>query len=156
MSNFFKTSIAVFILILSIPKFGSAQCVTTTINAQAGTGPSTVVCAGQCASLTATVVPPPNATTTYSYSSVTYSTFPYFGGSNVFNTASDDLWSDSINIGFNFCYFGQSYNKLLVGSNGEITFDLTRANQPESWICTQILPNNIEHPGNTICGAYRD
>ncbi len=137
MINFLKNSIAVFILFLLLPKLGSAQsCIIPSINAQAGTGPSTVVCAGQCAALTATMVAPPRSTTTYSVEAVTYSTMPYLGGNNVFSTSSDDLWSDSINIGFNFCYFGNTYRKLLVGSNGEITFDLTRANQFESWVTT--------------------
>ncbi|MBK7666110.1 MAG: gliding motility-associated C-terminal domain-containing protein [Sphingobacteriaceae bacterium] len=157
MTNFLKSSISIFLLLVALSKQGSAQsCIIPSINAQAGTGASTTVCSGQCAALTATMVAPPRSTTTYSVGSVTYSTMPYFGGNNVFSTSSDDLWSDSISIGFNFCYFGNTYNKLLVGSNGEITFDLTRANAPESWVTTAILPNAIEHPGNTICGAYRD
>ncbi len=157
MKNFFKNSICFFALFALIQQHASAQaCFTPSINAQVSTGPTTVVCAGQCANLTASVIPPPNSTTTYSFASVSYSTAPYFGGNNVFSTSSDDLWSDSINIGFNFCYFGNTYKKLLVGSNGEITFDLTKANSFESWVTTAILPNTIEHPGNTICGAYRD
>ncbi|MBP7808227.1 MAG: gliding motility-associated C-terminal domain-containing protein [Bacteroidia bacterium] len=157
MTNFIKSSIAIFLLLVALSKQGSAQsCIIPSINAQAGTGASTTVCSGQCAALTATMVAPPRSTTTYSVGAVTYSTMPYFGGNNVFSTSSDDVWSDSINIGFNFCYFGNTYRKLLVGSNGEITFDLTRANSFESWVTTAILPNTIEHPGNTICGAYRD
>ena len=157
MTNFLKSSISIFLLLVTLSKQGSAQsCIIPSINAQAGTGPSTIVCAGQCANLTATMVAPPRSTTTYSVGAVTYSTMPYFGGNNVFSTSSDDLWSDSISIGFNFCYFGNTYSKLLVGSNGEITFDLTKANGFESWVTTAILPNTIEHPGNTICGAYRD
>jgi len=157
MTNFLKSSISIFLLLVSLSKQGSAQsCIIPSINAQAGTGASTTVCSGQCANLTATMVAPPRSTTTYSVGAVTYSTLPYFGGNNVFSTSSDDVWSDSISIGFNFCYFGNTYRKLLVGSNGEITFDLTRANTPESWVTTAILPNTIEHPGNTICGAYRD
>lgn len=156
MINFLKNSISLFILLVLLPKVNSAQCVTTTINAQAGTGPSTTICSGQCANLTATIQPPPNSTTTYSVGSTTYSTMPYAGGNNVFASSADDLWSDSISIGFNFCYFGNTYNKLLVGSNGEITFDLSLANSPEQWITNQVLPNLVEHPGNTICGAYRD
>lgn len=156
MNRFFKFYYFVFALIMILPKFGSAQCVNPSVNAQVATGPSTTICSGNCANLTASVVPPPNATTSYSVASVSYSTHPYVGGSNVFATSSDDLWSDSISIGFNFCFYGQSYSKLCVGSNGEITFDLSKANTFESWITTQILPNLTEHPGRTICGAYRD
>ena len=132
MKNFFKNSIYFFVLLATLQKQASAQaCFTPGINAQVGTGPSTVICAGQCANLTATLIPPPNSTTTYSVASVSYSTLPYFGGNNVFSTSTDDLWSDSISIGFNFCYYGNTYKKLLVGSNGEITFNLAFANAPD-------------------------
>lgn len=156
MNRFFKLYFLFFVLLLLLPKFGASQCINPSINAQVATGPSTTVCSGNCANLTASVVAPGNATTSYSVASVSYSTHPYVGGSNVFATSSDDLWSDSISIGFDFCFYGQTYKKLCVGSNGEITFDLSRANTFESWVTTQILPNLVEHPGRTICGAYRD
>src|SRR5574343_300822 len=156
MTSFLKKSLIALTWLFLVPEFAFSQCINPSVNAQAGTCPSTLVCAGQCANLTATAVPPNNATTSYSVAPVTYSTLAYFGGNNVFPTASDDVWSDSINIGFDFCYFGNTYKKLVVGSNGEITFNLSKANQPETWVTTQVLPNLTEHPGNTICGAYRD
>ncbi|MDX2172751.1 MAG: gliding motility-associated C-terminal domain-containing protein [Bacteroidota bacterium] len=157
MINFLRINIFIFIILIALPKSGFSQaCVTPSINAQVGTGPTTVICLGQCANLTASVVPPQNSTTTYSVASIAYTTFPYSGGNNAFASSLDDTWSDVIDIGFNFCYFGNNFNKLVVGSNGEITFDQSVANTPESWVCSTILPNLIEHPGNTICGAYRD
>ena len=157
MINFFKNCAFFLVLIIVFQNQAYSQaCFTPSINAQAGTGPSTVICAGQCANLTATVVPPSNSTTSYSVASISYSTFPYSGGSNAFASTLDDTWSDVIDIGFNFCYFGNNFNKLVVGSNGEITFNLASANSPESWVCSAILPNLVEHPPNTICGPYRD
>jgi gliding motility-associated-like protein len=125
-----------------------------TINAQAGTGASTTICLGQCANLTATVVPV-KATTSYSVGSIGYNPYPFSGGTAAIGNI-DDLWSSTINIGFNFCYFGNTFNQLLVGSNGEITFDVSVANGAESFAVNNVLPNLIEHQGNTICVAYRD
>lgn len=124
------------------------------INAQAGTGASTTICSGQCAALTATVVPV-NATSSYSVGSITYSPFAFTGGTLAIGEV-DDVWSSPINIGFNFCYFGSTFNQLLLGSNGEITFDLSLAAGPEFFSVNQTLPDITEHPVNTICGAYRD
>ncbi|MES2514817.1 MAG: gliding motility-associated C-terminal domain-containing protein [Bacteroidota bacterium] len=124
------------------------------INAQAGTGASTTICSGQCASLTATIVPV-KSTSSYSVGSIPHSPFPYSGGTAAIGNI-DDLWSPVVNIGFNFCYFGNTFNQLLVGSNGEITFDVSLANGPENFSTNIILPNVSEHPGNTICVSYRD
>jgi len=121
------------------------------INAQAGTGASTTICSGQCANLTATVVPV-LATTSYSVGAATYAPFSYTAGAVAIGNV-DDVWSNTINIGFNFCYFGNTFNQLLIGSNGEITFDLTSSGGPEYRDITSILPDLTLHSPNTICAA---
>ncbi len=150
----FKNCILAIGTLLILSKNVSGQCIT---NPSISAGPNTVICNGTCANLSASVIAqPPNATTTYTVGSVPFSTFPFTGGNNAFSSSVDDTWSDLIDIGFNFCYFGQSYNKVVVGSNGEITFNQAMANLPENWPITAVLPNLVDHPGNTICGAYRD
>ncbi|MBA2614120.1 MAG: hypothetical protein H0U95_19315, partial [Bacteroidetes bacterium] len=151
----FKIVIQFFALVFLMQTAGYSQtCPTPTINAQAGTGPSTTICSGQCANLTATVVPV-NSTTSYSVASIPYAPFPYAGGISSVGPI-DDIWSPVLNIGFNFCYFGNNFTQLLTGSNGEITFNLANANLGENFSVNNLLPNLIEHPGNTICGPYRD
>lgn len=149
----FTKAFRVLLLVVSLQQTLFSQ-ICPGINAQAGTGASTTICSGQCAALTATVVPV-NATTTYSVGSITYSPYAFTGGTAVIGNV-DDVWSNAINIGFNFCYFGNTFNQLLLGSNGEITFDLLSAVSSESFLVTQTLPNTVDHPVNTICGAYRD
>ncbi len=149
----FTKAFQVLLLVVTLQQTLLSQSCPT-VNAQAGTGASTTICSGQCASLTATVVPI-NATTTYSVGSITYSPYAYTGGTAVIGNV-DDVWSSPVNIGFNFCYFGSTFNQLLLGSNGEITFDLLSAVSSESFLVTQTLPNTVDHPVNTICGAYRD
>ncbi len=39
----------------------------------------------------------------------------------------DDNYSQAISIGFNFCFYGASYNKLVIGSNGILSFDTSYA-----------------------------
>ena len=151
----FNFLVPILALFITFQTAGYSQtCPAPSINAQAGTGPSTTICSGLCANLTASVVPV-NSTTSYSVSAIPYTPFPYAGGTSPVGPI-DDVWSGVLNIGFNFCYFGNNFNQLCVGTNGEITFNLASANQNESFPVTAILPNLTEHPGNTICGAYRD
>jgi len=126
---------------------GAPAC--PTINA----GTYTAVCQGACVPLTSTLVTN-NQTTTYNVAAIPYA--PYgFVGTQVLN-GTDDLWSGTSPIGFNFCYYGTAYNQMVIGSNGQITFDLTQAGAYNGWSITTALPNVIDLPANTICGAFRD
>ena len=149
----FSRTITVILCYLISSQFIIAQTCPS-ITAMAGTSTNTTICLGQCASLTASVTPV-KSTTTYSVTSIPHNPYPYSGGSPAMGNV-DDLWSPIINIGFNFCYFGNTFNQLVIGSNGEVTFDLSRANSPENYSINAVLPNTIEHPVNTICVAYRD
>jgi len=40
---------------------------------------------------------------------------------------SDDNWSGSIAIGFPFSFYGATYNNLLIGANGTVTFNTAQA-----------------------------
>ena len=111
------------------------------------------ICQGSCAPLTANVVTN-NQTTSYNVAAIPYAPYP-FTGTQVLN-GMDDLWAGVTPIGFNFCYFGTSYSQIVIGSNGEITFDVTQANAYNGWSITAALPNITDLPANTICGAFRD
>ncbi len=138
---------AFFLPVMTAFPQGAPAC--PTINA----GTYTNVCQGACVPLTSTVVTS-NQTTSYNVGPIPYA--PYgFVGTPVLN-GTDDLWSAVSPIGFNFCYYGTSYSQMVIGSNGQITFDLTQANGYNGWSITMPLPNTIDLPGNTICGAFRD
>ncbi|MBB1140815.1 gliding motility-associated C-terminal domain-containing protein [Myroides sp. WP-1] len=49
--------------------------------------------------------------------------FPFFGGSMVPLTI-DDEWSGIIDLGFDFCFYGNTYDKVLISTNGAITFSI--------------------------------
>ena len=69
----------------------------------------------------------------------------------------DDVWSPTVNIPFNFCFYGNTYNSCLIGSNGVLTFDLVN-NSPggyNSWAFSNNLPST-SLTLNTIFGVYHD
>lgn len=49
--------------------------------------------------------------------------FPFFGGDMVTLTE-DDEWSDRIDLGFDFCFYENTYNQILISTNGTITFSI--------------------------------
>jgi gliding motility-associated-like protein len=124
------------------------------IDAQVATGPSTNVCNGQCATLVASLTPI-NQTNTYVVTSIPYYSYPYAGGTLAVNNV-DDGFGPLITLPFNFCYWGNSYNQLVVSSNGYLNFNAANANGFSNWFISSPLPNTIDLPGNSICGPFRD
>lgn len=113
------------------------------------------VCANPCATLTATVADIPQLPTSYAVASIPYSPFTYIGGTPVL-VGQDDLWSDPVQLGFNFCYFGNTFTQAAIGANGEISFSQS-SKAGEYYIINEGIPSSsLSHPKNTICAAYRD
>jgi gliding motility-associated-like protein len=141
-----------FILLFSLSTImlRSQGCFTITA------GTNTTICQGACATLTAAISSSVLATTSYSAQSIPHTPFPYTGGTNAFAFATDDIWSQPINIGFNFCYFGTNFTQCVVGSNGQISFSTALAGGGNGFNVTTALPSLTDLPGNTICGAFRD
>jgi len=78
-------------------------------------------------------------------------------------TNTDDFWSGATvttpyTLPFNFGFYGTNYDKLTVGSNGVLSFNL--AYQTLGNICPYVFPNNIPDAGapikNAIFGVYQD
>ncbi|MGG5507138.1 MULTISPECIES: gliding motility-associated C-terminal domain-containing protein [unclassified Myroides] len=93
--------------------------------------------------------------------------FPFIGGDMVDLTI-DDEWSKRIALGFDFCFFDQSYNSVLISTNGAITFSIADEveggrYQPESfssWFFDQPIPFASEEENapflNAIFGVMQD
>ena len=113
-------------------------------------------CDDDCTQLTATYLQT-GQTTNYSVTGIAAnSPFPNTGGTSV-SVNTDDVWSDAINLPFDFCFYGQNYSQMLVGSNGVVTFDLT-SNTPGggcAWSFSDTLPSSSLFPA-TIFGPYMD
>ncbi|MBS1650976.1 MAG: gliding motility-associated C-terminal domain-containing protein [Bacteroidetes bacterium] len=125
------------------------------INAQYGTGPSTTICQGNCAALTASINAV-NLTTSYNVSSIPFSPpYPITGAGTGVSVGTDDVWSPVINLPFPFCFYGNTYNSCLVGSNGVITFNTGSASGYCPWSFTASNPS-ASLPTNAIFGIYQD
>jgi hypothetical protein len=69
----------------------------------------------------------------------------------------DDRWSNIINLPFNFCFFGTTNNRLVVGSNGAISFDLTNANTGSGYVINGPIPSATPvNLHNSILGPWHD
>lgn len=113
-------------------------------------------CGVECTDLTATFVDT-GETTSYAVTEIDYAPpFPFTGGTPV-SVNTDDVWSPRINMPFEFCFFGEVYDEMLVGSNGVVTFDLIRNNPGGDceWSFSESIPNpNLFR--STIFGPYMD
>jgi len=85
-------------------------------------------CGTSCTTLTA--VPfQVGSTSTYTVSQIPYAPPVPFNTGTVLANPGDDYWSPVIYLPFNFCYFGSTYNAVIVESNGAVSFDTTHAYQ---------------------------
>ena len=118
------------------------------------TSRDTTICAPSNLTLTANVFHV-GLTNTYTVSSIPYAPpYPFTSGTAI-PINQDDYFGPVVNLPFKFCFFGQPYDKLVVGANGIITFDLSFANQYCSWSFSNTLPSTSLFK-NAIFGAYHD
>jgi gliding motility-associated-like protein len=92
----------------------------------------------------------PNQTTNYTVSSI-----PYVAQTNTGTnlTMSDDSQQGPFNIGFNFCFYGQTYTQFYVGSNGWISFS---GGQSVTFTSAAIPNTGATVPKNCIMGPWQD
>lgn len=100
----------------------------------------------------------PKSTDSYTVQGINYNPlFPFSGGVTI-PPNGDDYWSPVFNLPFSFCFYGNTYNSVLVGTNGVITFDLTN-NVPMNFCeysFNQTIPNANFPIRNAIYGVYQD
>ncbi|MDN3722911.1 gliding motility-associated C-terminal domain-containing protein [Aequorivita sp. SDUM287046] len=109
-----------------------------------------------CTNLTASFLNT-GETTSYAVSSIPYDPpFPFTGGTPV-SVNIDDRWSDAIQLPFEFCFFGETYSQMVIGSNAVVSFDL--ANNIPNTSCEWDFSESIPNPNlffTTIFGPYMD
>jgi gliding motility-associated-like protein len=83
-------------------------------------------------------------------------------GTEVTSIYVDDTWTAPIpstpqTPQFNFCYYGNLFQSLLMGSNSALTFDITRAGMGSGYIINAggTIPSTSYAP-NMIFGPYHD
>ncbi|WP_158611362.1 T9SS type B sorting domain-containing protein [Mangrovimonas spongiae] len=154
-----KKIIALFILLFSVLSYGQGPGCP---NVQAGgvsTGGDVVLdCGDSCVDLSATFLET-GETTSYEVSSIPYNPpTAYQGLSNPIFVGSDDIWSDVVDLPFEFCFFGDVYDQLVLGANGLISFDTSLAGGFNAWAFDDQLPSNTDDPlsNGNIFGACHD
>src|ERR1035437_3646908 len=111
-------SALVFCLLIENISFSQSAC--PDVNA----GPNVSICSG-CTTLSATVQGSV-ATTSYSVSSIAYTPFSYSTGTPILVNI-DDKWSPAVSLPFCFQFFGNTYNQVVIGANGLISFNTAYA-----------------------------
>ena len=71
----------------------------------------------------------------------------------------DDAYSGVVNIGFTFNFYGNNYTQCVIGSNGLLSFDLSKANGYCAWALAGA--GTVPNPGfadyrNATMGCYQD
>ncbi len=92
----------------------------------------------------------PNETTTYGVTPIPY-VAQVNTGTNV--SLSDDSQAGPFPIGFNFCFFGNTYTQFYIGSNGWISFS---AGMPTTFTSATIPSVGPTIPKNCIMGPWQD
>ena len=117
-----------------------------------------VDCDNPCVDLNATVVAPFTNTSSYRIDQ-TECVIPITGGTPT-NIVVDDTWSDVIDLPFTFTFYQNDYTSIIVGANGQISFDTSLAGGFNDWNIDpgQTIPNDDQatFPFNTIYGAFHD
>lgn len=96
------------------------------------------------------------STDSYSVDPIPYNPYPWVGGNSIL-VGTDDIWSGVIPLPFPFCFFGQKYNAIVIGANGQVGFDITQAGLYNAWASAGIVaPNNNAAMNNCIMAPYHD
>ena len=100
--------------------------------------------------------------TDYTVTSIPYAPpYPYTGLANPVSVGTDDVWSPTVNLPFDFCFYGNTFNQCIIGSNGVISFNTTNTTPDQTpggyneYSYTDALPSaNLFH--DAIYGVYHD
>ncbi|KAA1246389.1 T9SS type B sorting domain-containing protein [Aquimarina sp. RZ0] len=140
MKKFLKNySVLFFLIFTGVHCFSQAPgCPNINID-----GDTTTDCDNKCADLTATFLET-GLTDSYQVSSITYAPpFPFTGLANPIGIGVDDIWSDVIDLPFDFCFFGDTYNQIQVGSNGVLRLEIEPVDLTNEWQFDEDIPNNV-------------
>ncbi|NNK82009.1 MAG: T9SS type B sorting domain-containing protein, partial [Flavobacteriaceae bacterium] len=107
-------------------------------------GEDTSVCEGASINLSADFQVLGQDLNTYEINALDTCPQPPASGGEPTSVEIDDRWSGVIDLGFDFCFFAGTYNQILIGSNGVVSFDLSNADGFNGWNIDpgDTLPNN--------------
>lgn len=96
------------------------------------------------------------STDSYSVDPIPFNPYPWVGANNII-VGTDDFWSGVVPLPFPFCFFGQKYNAVVIGPNGQVGFDISQATLYNNWASAGLIaPNNNTAMNNCIMAPYHD
>lgn len=98
-------------------------------------------------------------TTSYTVEPIAYNPpFAFNGLANPVSVNTDDVWSPIVPLPFDFCFFGNTYNQCVIGSNGILSFNTSLASSSSGYSFSNNIP--ISGDGrlveNSIFGVFHD
>ena len=151
-----------FCFFLFLSKTSKTQnCIPTNIS-----GVYNLACNQVCSTFTFQI-PHIKSSSDYTLVSVPYTPYPYNTPTGTEDIAlyDDDFFSNLISLPFSFCFYGQTYTRAVVGSNGIMTFDQSNASCANAYLINQTIPyaggtmctiGSTYYPRASIMGAYSD
>jgi gliding motility-associated-like protein len=120
-------------------------------------------------------IPQLKSTEAYTVGNIPYTPFAFTSllGIEDIDLYDDDKFSNPQPIGFPFCFYGQAFNDIIIGSNSVVTFDLRNGNCANAWSLQETNSSNPvplpftgtqdcsddtgpKYPTNSIMAAYQD
>ncbi len=145
-----RISIAYILSILVSDQLSAQNCFNTGLNGTVINLP----CNQNCVNVPV-MIPHLKTTDDYKVVSVPYAPFPYTTAAPALSvpgcTNQDDKFFDTTFLPFTFCFYGAQYSKLVVSTNGLVTFDTTNALKGSNWTLTST--NQIPFAGTGGTGA---
>ena len=68
----------------------------------------------------------------------------------------DDTYGGVIGMGFDFEFYGNTYNQVILSSNNYLSFNVANAGAYSNWAINQPVPNNLDAPLNSILCPWQD
>lgn len=90
----------------------------------------------------------------YTVSAIPHQAYTLTSPTPLYNV--DDRNSPVVTLPFNFTFYGNTYNQLVVSSNGYIDFRTSQADQHGPWQITTPIPNLSFQIKNAILACYHD
>lgn len=73
------------------------------------------------------------------------------------NIYTDDIFGSVINLGFDFDFYGNTYNQVVLASNNYLSFNTLNAGNYSDWTIDAALPTNLEpETHNSILCPWQD
>jgi gliding motility-associated-like protein len=115
----------------------------------------TTICSGTSALLECQWDTTVYETTSYTVNQINHNPLPLIG-TVAANPLVDDHYWGPFPIGFEFCFFGETYTQFYIGANGWISFQPLSSATYDPWT-TMAIPNvNPAYPRACVMAPYRD